>query len=74
MKANKKVTVIRKSNLEKRREMARLALIEVKKLVAKYDLAAVQNAVKSLYDERKANKELMEAEAKVNALKRKLGV
>lgn len=52
--------------------MARNALIEIKKLVSKYDLASVQNAVKQLYDERKANKELQEAEAKVQALKKKL--
>jgi hypothetical protein len=41
----------------------------VKRLVAKYDLAAVQAALKDLYENRKAEKELKEAEAKVQALR-----
>ena len=71
MKSNKKV--VRKSNLEKRREMKAEALPEVRKLVAKYDLASVQAAVKDLYENRKAEKELKEAEAKVLALRKKIG-
>lgn len=61
-----------KTNLQHRREMIADALPEVRKLVAKYDLAAVQHAVKILYDNRKAERELAQAEAKVQALKNKL--
>ena len=61
------------SNLEKRRKMMHEALPEVRKIVAKYDLASVQSALKSLYDNRKAEKELAEAEAKVLALRKKIG-
>jgi len=71
MKTNKKV--VRYTNLEKRRAMTRNALPEVRKIVAKYDLAAVQSAVKSLYDNRKAERELEKAEQKVEELKRRLG-
>jgi len=71
MKTNKKV--VRMSNLEKRRKMMHEALPEVRKIVAKYDLASVQSALKSLYDNRKAEKELAEAEAKVLALRKKIG-
>lgn len=68
-----KKKIVKKSNLEKRRELAAATLPEVRKLVKKYDLAAVQAAVKALYDNRRAEKELADAEAKVEALKRKLG-
>lgn len=70
MKKNK---IVRPSNLEKRRTMATNALPAVRKLVSMFDLASIQSAVKALYDERKAGKELKEAEAKVAALKNKLG-
>lgn len=71
MKTTKKF--VRMSNLDKHRKMIAAALPEVRKLVAKYDLSAVNAAVKNLYDNRKAERELAAAEAKVNALKRKLG-
>jgi len=71
MKNNKKTNRI--TNLAKRRLMMKEALPEVRKLVAKYDLASVQAAVKSLYDNRRAEQELKSAELKVAELKRKLG-
>jgi N-methylhydantoinase B/oxoprolinase/acetone carboxylase alpha subunit len=52
--------------------MISAALPEVRKLVAKYDLASVNAAIKSLYENRKAERELREAEEKVAALKKKL--
>jgi len=61
-----------KTNLQKRRELIAQAIPEVRKLVKKYDLASVQAAIKSLYDERKAEKALKDAEAKVVALKSRL--
>ena len=70
MKTNKKI--VRKSTLEKRREMKNAVLPAVRKLVAQYDLPSVQAAVKVLYENRKAEKELRDAEAKVEALKKKL--
>lgn len=72
MKPTKKQS--RLSAHEVRQKMAYQALPEVRKLVAKYDLPAVQNAVNALYDERKASKELRDAELKVLSLKKKLGV
>lgn len=62
----------RQSTRHIRRNLSSKALPEVRKLVNKYDLASVQSAVKAMYDERKAAKELKEAEAKVQALKNKL--
>lgn len=53
--------------------MAASALVEIRKIVKKFDLPAVQNAVKQLYDERKAQNELKKAEAKVALLRKKLG-
>ena len=70
----KKTTkVYQTTNLEKRRKLLATVLPEVRKLVSKYDLASVQGAVKTLYNERQAEKELRMAEAKVEALKKKLG-
>jgi hypothetical protein len=69
----KKTTrVYQVSNLEKRRKLLATALPEVRKLVSRYDLASIQGAVKTLYNERQADKELRLAEAKVEALKKKL--
>lgn len=68
----KKIKFVRPSNLQKRRALVSNALPEVRKLVSRFDLASVQAAIKSLYDERKAEKELKDAEAKVMALKNKL--
>lgn len=62
----------KKTNLESRRILAKNALPEVRKLVAKFDLPSVQHAVKMMYDERSAAKALRDAEAKVIELKRKL--
>lgn len=70
MKKNSKTARI--SNLEKRRAYLSNVLPKVRKLVSEFDLAAVQAAVKTLYSERTAEKELRAAEAKVEALKRKL--
>ncbi len=61
-----------KTNLQKRRELASEALPEVRKLVGKFDLASLNNAVKMIYAERLAQKELKEAEEKVEALKKKI--
>lgn len=63
----------KKTAREVRRELAGAALVEVRKIVKKFDLPAVQAAVKALYDERNAAKELREAEAKVALLRKKLG-
>lgn len=63
-----------KTRIEVRRELAAGALGDIRKLMKKYDLAAVQAAVKMLYDEKAAQRKLKEAEANVQALKRKLGV
>lgn len=62
-----------KNNLEKRRALSAAVLPEVRKLVQKYDLASVQAAVKSLYENRRAEKELADAEARVASLKKRLG-
>jgi hypothetical protein len=59
MKSTKKI--VRTSNLQKHRKMISAALPEVRKLVAKYDLASVNAAIKSLYENRKAERELREA-------------
>lgn len=68
MKNNKNRVSLR----EKRQSLKARVLPELRKLVYKYDLAAVQGAVKALYDERKAQKELLAAEKNVAELKRKL--
>ncbi len=70
VKTTKKAKI---STLEKRRALLASAIPEVRKLVRKYDLPAVQSAVRALYEERSAAKQLREAEAEVAALKRKLG-
>jgi len=59
---------------EMRRSLASKALPEVRKLVAKFDLPSVNNAVKMIYAERVAANELKKAEQKVQELQRKLGV
>lgn len=64
---------MKKTNRDARRELAAGALVEIRKLVKKFDLPSVQNAVKQLYDERAAQKALIDAEAKVQSLKKKLG-
>lgn len=69
----KKVKIVRITNVEKRNHMRSAVLTHVRKLVGKFDLAAVQAAVKVIYDERSAEKELKEAMAKVESLKKKLG-
>ena len=61
-----------KTNLEKRRKLANQVLPYVRKLVKKYDLSAVNSAIKMIYDERLAEKELQKAEEKVEALKNKI--
>ncbi len=71
MKAKK---VVRVSNLQKRRALIAAVLPDVRKLVRKYDLSIVHAAVKQLYEQRAAEKELLDAERKVSALKKKLGV
>lgn len=58
---------------EQRRSLANAALPEVRKLVAKFDLAAVNNAIKAIYSERVAANELKKAEIRVQELKKKLG-
>lgn len=63
----------RVSTLERRRSLIQSALPDVRRLVAKYDLAAVQSAVKVLYDERKADVALRAAEAKVAELRKRVG-
>ena len=65
----KKVT-----RLEERRNLAKGALPLVRKLVEKFDLASVNNAVKMIYDERTAERNLKNAEAQVAALKKKLSI
>lgn len=67
---NKKVL---KTNRDIRREMCSQAVPEVRKLVKRFDLASVQSAVKALYNEKAAEKELDAAEKKVAALKKTLG-
>ena len=62
-----------KTNRQVRRDLAASALVDVRKIVKKFDLPAVQAAVKALYDERKAAKELEKAEKKVAELRKKLG-
>ena len=62
----------RQTNREIRHNMARNVLPSIRKLVLKFDLPAVQHAVKILYDERAAAKELKKAEQKVLDLKKKL--
>lgn len=57
---------------EKRQIIHKDVLPEVRKLVAKFDLASVQSAVKTMYEERKAQNELKAAERKVEELKRKV--
>ena len=57
---------------ETRRNMRANVLPAIRKLVTQFDLASVQSAVKVLYDERAATRELEKAEAKVEALKKKL--
>lgn len=61
------------TNLEVRRNLAKNALPLVRKLVEKFDLPSVHKAVTMIYDERKATKALRDAEAKVAALKKRLG-
>lgn len=68
-----KKKVAKKSNLEVRRDLIKRALPEVKKLVAKYDLASVQSAVKVLYENRRAEQELRAAEKKAADLRKRLG-
>jgi hypothetical protein len=63
-----------KKNYHKvRRELITNALPKVRALVKQYDLSSVNSAVKAIYEEKKAEKTLREAEAKVAALKSKLG-
>jgi 2-phospho-L-lactate guanylyltransferase (CobY/MobA/RfbA family) len=70
---NRKVRLTNITNREKRRNLINAVLPDVRKLVEKYDLAAVQGALKNLYENRKAEKELKEAEQKVEALRKKIG-
>ena len=58
MKNIKRIT-----NRERRQALAKQVFPDVRKLVLKFDLAAVHNAVKAIYDERTAQKELLKAEA-----------
>jgi len=67
-------TTKKPTNLQVRRSLVDAALVDVRKLVKKYDLPSVNSAVKVLYDERKADKELRDAEAKVAALRKKRGI
>lgn len=69
----KSTKTVRVNNVQKRRALLASALPEVRKLVAKYDLASVQAAVKTLYENRQAERELKEAEKKVAELRKKLG-
>ena len=62
------------TRLEKRRAMALNVLPAIRQLVKRFDLAAVQAAVKVLYTERQAEADLKKAEAKVLSLKKTLGV
>lgn len=64
---------IKYNNRKVRQSLVAKALPDVKKLVNRYDLASVNSAVKALYEEKKADKELKDAEAKVAQLKSKLG-
>jgi hypothetical protein len=59
---------------EKRQGLKMAVLPEVRKLVGKSDLAAVGAALNAIRDERKAQRALRIAEAKVEELKRKLKV
>lgn len=68
-----KKKIIRTTNVERRRALALAVLPSVRKLVRKFDLAAVQAAVKAIYLERTAERELHEAEKRVQTLKNKLG-
>lgn len=68
----KKTKIVHTTLREKRHKILASVLPEVRKLVNKYDLAGVQAAVKVIYSERIAEKELKKAEEKVLALKRKL--
>lgn len=61
------------TRLEKRRALVKNAMPEVKKLVAKYDRAAIQNCLNQLRDYEKTVKELERAEAKAAELRRKVG-
>jgi len=64
--------VAKKSALEEHRARIRAVLPAVRKLVADYDLPSVQAAVKTLYEERKAARELAAAEKRVAELKKKV--
>lgn len=58
----------------KKRTISKALLASIRSLVKKNGLGEVNRAIKSLYDERKAEKELVEAERKVQALKRRMGI
>lgn len=73
MKTNTKKS-LRFTRQQKRQALRTNALPAIRQLVKRFDLPAVQAAVKMLYDERRAEKELHDAERKVESLKRKLGV
>ena len=63
----------KKNYRQVRRDLISEALPKVRALVKQYDLGSINSAVKAMYDERKAEKALKDAEAKVAALKNKLG-
>jgi len=62
----------KKTKADVQRSLAKAALPGVKKLVSQFGLAAVNNAVRTLYAERTAEKELRAAEQKVAELKKKI--
>ena len=63
----------RKTNREVRSGLAKAALPYVRKLVKRFDLAAVNKAVFMLYEEQRAAAKLRSAEQEVEKLKRQLG-
>jgi len=60
------------TRLEIRQNMRTNVLPHVRKLVKMFDLPSVQGALKVLYEERTAARQLKEAEKKVAELKKKL--
>lgn len=61
------------NQMQQRQAMAKNVLPKVRKLVNEFDLPAVNRAVKMLYEERQAERELKEAEKKAEELRKKLG-
>lgn len=70
MKINRPTKRLTKRDFQRAR--IQKCLLRVRGIVKDYDLAAVQGALKLLYEERKAARELQEAERQVEKLKKQL--